>query len=288
MARSIASIRLGAILLAIHLVSGQAEAEEAGGALSRGQDLLRSFEFDAAIEQFEAVVADESSSASDRLAALERIGATYFNTDRRDQARAAFARLIDCDPGHALTGRAFPPPVQQFFAEVRGAHQPAAAATVDAAARETSPGSGRVRLRAAAAPGCECAEVAVARVRTAGGAGDYEEVALARDGAEFAADLDAPAPGEELEYVVELRAPSGQVVGRAGSVELPLTYATPAPLEDAPVEPPAEGPARRRWYRSWWFWTIVGVAVAGAGVTTAVVLTRPEDPTGSLGSGRLE
>jgi uncharacterized membrane protein YczE len=42
-----------------------------------------------------------------------------------------------------------------------------------------------------------------------------------------------------------------------------------------------EGPA---WYESWWFWTIVGVAVVGSGTAAAVVLTMdtggPRDGSG--------
>jgi|GEM_PF-596056 len=40
-----------------------------------------------------------------------------------------------------------------------------------------------------------------------------------------------------------------------------------------------ERPAR--WYQTWWFWTIVGTVVAGAGVTTAILLTRSEPGTGN-------
>jgi hypothetical protein len=41
----------------------------------------------------------------------------------------------------------------------------------------------------------------------------------------------------------------------------------------------SERPAR--WYQTWWFWTIVGTVVAGAGVTTAILLTRSEPGTGN-------
>ena len=49
-----------------------------------------------------------------------------------------------------------------------------------------------------------------------------------------------------------------------------------------------EGPTP--WYKSWWFWTIVSVAVAG-GAAAAVVLNLPEEPTpveGSLFPGTIE
>lgn len=47
----------------------------------------------------------------------------------------------------------------------------------------------------------------------------------------------------------------------------PAPYAPPSPAPAAPV-PPA-GPA---WYRSWWFWTVVGVVAAGAAATTTAAL----------------
>lgn len=40
-----------------------------------------------------------------------------------------------------------------------------------------------------------------------------------------------------------------------------------------------ERPAR--WYQTWWFWSIVGTVVTGAGVTTAILLTRSEPGTGN-------
>ncbi len=52
------------------------------------------------------------------------------------------------------------------------------------------------------------------------------------------------------------------------------------PQETSPVWAQLqERPAR--WYQTWWFWTIVGVVAAGAGVTTAVLLTRSEPGTGT-------
>jgi hypothetical protein len=73
----------------------------------------------------------------------------------------------------------------------------------------------------------------------------------------------------------------------------PLATAPPAPLATAPVTPslavvppppvtptltsPPPTPAPRPLLRRWWFWSAVGVVVAGAAVAT-YVLTRPRDP----------
>ena len=46
-------------------------------------------------------------------------------------------------------------------------------------------------------------------------------------------------------------------------------------LVASPAQKPEESPAI---YKRWWFWTGVGAVVAG-GVVTALLLTRPSDPT---------
>lgn len=42
--------------------------------------------------------------------------------------------------------------------------------------------------------------------------------------------------------------------------------------------PPVIVRRERSWYRRWWVWTLVGVAVAGA-ITTTVLVTRDTDPS---------
>ena len=36
-----------------------------------------------------------------------------------------------------------------------------------------------------------------------------------------------------------------------------------------------------RWYKTWWFWTTTGVAIAGSGALSAYLLTRGEVANGS-------
>lgn len=76
--------------------------------------------------------------------------------------------------------------------------------------------------------------------------------------------------------------------------ELPVPSMEPeppigeTPLQGIVDEPPS---GRRPWYRTWWFWTVTGVVVAGA-VTTALVLTLPGEaeppPQGSLAPGVVQ
>jgi hypothetical protein len=74
--------------------------------------------------------------------------------------------------------------------------------------------------------------------------------------------------GEQRQLMISLR-----MVERAAEAEA-------APVA-APVQPAPAGPARSERtpaYRKWWVWTLVAVAVVGAGTTAAVLLTRPDEP----------
>jgi len=66
----------------------------------------------------------------------------------------------------------------------------------------------------------------------------------------------------------------------------PARVASPSPAGEQPAAlistpAPEPEPARRPIYKRWWFWTAAGVAVAG-GVAAAFLLTRNNEPTGTL------
>jgi hypothetical protein len=95
-----------------------------------------------------------------------------------------------------------------------------------------------------------------------------EEEILSRD-----LDLEA---GAEVEIIVEIPQPPETVL--------------PPPVRPAPPfvdgEDPPEGPRGWSWLsRQWWFWTVVGVVVAG-GITTGVLVGRTDGPDPV--SGNLE
>jgi hypothetical protein len=63
---------------------------------------------------------------------------------------------------------------------------------------------------------------------------------------------------------VEARAPSGSVLARAGTEASPLQFSLPP----SALVCPSSGPPLRR---AWWLWTSVAIAVAGIGVSGAIV-----------------
>jgi tetratricopeptide (TPR) repeat protein len=63
------------------------------------------------------------------------------------------------------------------------------------------------------------------------------------------------------------------------------------PVTEAPRshDTPAPGPTHSPFYKRWWFWTIVGVVVAGATTATVIALqpTDVEAPVGNLAPGQI-
>ncbi|HUU03550.1 MAG TPA: tetratricopeptide repeat protein [Myxococcota bacterium] len=109
-------------------------------------------------------------------------------------------------------------------------------------------------------------------------------------------------PGYKLKYYFEALNRHGGVLfttaasGKAFEIKTtpklvaknpPIVAVSQPPLEATPAPPPAgvdstatAVPDRTRWYNSWWFWTAVGVVVAGAATGTAVALTSGGSSSG--------
>jgi hypothetical protein len=105
------------------------------------------------------------------------------------------------------------------------------------------------------------------------------------------------------EHVIELRAagfaPERRKLSLKGGEEqvLRVVFSRPADVEQAVTATSAapdtgvkaDAPPRKRWYRSPWLWTAVGVVVVGAAAGTAVALApgggSASGPDGSSGQG---
>lgn len=279
--RRATEVALVCLLIALSPASSLAQETNA---LERGRELFRSFEYDDALELMQRVAADPDVSAGQRIGALELAGVIHLLQRREDDARESFQRLLSFDPGHELNDTELPPRVQQFFDQVRGESQPSNQLEVQLRAPETFPEAGAAPVTLELSG--ETAGVAESVLHTRlPDAAEFSEAAMTRDGASFTAELEPFGEGV-LEFYITVQAPSGHVLATVGSDESPQRIASPPPVAE-PVEP-IEAPSRRAWYRTWWFWTVVGVVVAG-GVTAGVIAgTRPEEhENGTLGSVRM-
>jgi tetratricopeptide (TPR) repeat protein len=268
---------------------------ESGDLLDEGIELTRRFQYDEALERFRRALDAPEATASQRATALERIGGIHFSRQELDRAQNVFQRLLDADPEHRLPADQYAPPLVEFFDRVRASHQPrversqvTARATADHNARQ-------VIIRAELSAPMPGLEHAVILTRWSPDA-DFEETLVTAAEEVFQSTVPLPAEPATLEYYIELRAPSGYVLVRVGSAETPNTQqvgassGNAADLELNPELSPESATVRTPWHRSWWFWTIVGVVVAG-GVTGAVVgglQAQPEPAEGSLGAVTLE
>ena len=96
----------------------------------------------------------------------------------------------------------------------------------------------------------------------------------------------------DVTYFAQALAPSGAVLARAGTPDEPFRLRVPERQRQVSVLPgpnPRPEPEEGGVATKWWFWTIIGVAVA-ASVTGAVVATSGDGgpPGGSLGNFTLQ
>lgn len=109
----------------------------------------------------------------------------------------------------------------------------------------------------------------------------------------------------KLDYYFEALNERGSVLARVGSVDdrLGLAVASASVVVKKPLTPPhkpegvrsepagqdwkdeAEVSAESRWYASWWFWTTVGVVVAGATVGATLAVTSNGSSSGPVNYG---
>jgi hypothetical protein len=267
------------------LAAGSPALAEADDPIEHIRDLIRSFEYADAVAQAESIAGDGTASAARRLDALALSGVVHLLQRHQDRARQAFEQVLGLDPGYRLNDPDLPPRVVAFFDEVRQAAGPGAPVTiaVDAPAEGSLPG-GEVAVRATIAGPTEGVDRVVLNVRE-GGETRYRQIEMEGDGAEYAASLGPEAPANGFEIYVEVFAPSGTLLASEGSSDEPV-FVEPltAPVTQDPVEDRAPS---RRWYTTWWFWTIVGVVVAGATVGIVVGTLPEEQQDGTLGSVQM-
>ena len=292
----------GIVLLTAMTVSSAAFGEAADN-LAAGRSLWRSFEYEDAISTLRSVVTDPGATPSQRLEALELTAVLHMALRRPAQARQTFEQLLNLDPRHELTDPGYPPAVQQLYTETRSSFIHQAGVSVAPNIPETMPDGPTVPLAMTLSGQTQGVERAVVFVRSPGEP-NFRRATMRRNGLEFSADVPAPAGNAALEYYIEAQAPSGFVLASLGTDTEPGLiqpnpnrstggWETPpdaGPGTDDPGDDGGEGPIRprRAWYRSWWFWTIVGVAVAGGAAAGLAVGLQPEDePVGTLGRENL-
>jgi hypothetical protein len=239
------------------------------------ESLLERLEYDEAVARLAPVAADPERPARDRLRALELTAVAHVGAGRDEEARGQFALLRARDPGWTLEDATYSPKIRQLFDAAAGGEAPAVAELGLAA---DPAGATEVLVHARFDAAQLLGDRLELRFRWSD-AGPWSTAAGVREagGGSFRVPRTAGAPGTmRLRAVAALRAPSGHLVGRAGTDEAPIVLEIPPPVEPEPAPAGASRGRTRSIFGQWWFWTGVGVLVAG-GVGLALVATSGED-----------
>ena len=256
-------------------------AAEAGRHVTEGRRLYTELDFPASVDAMRRALAVPGIPDALRLEALEYLGSAYVVLEQPADARQAFLAMLELDPYHAVREPSGAPKIARFVEELRATVVDDAALDRDARLRPRLPRAGRVGrptpVRFEPSEGSAVAAVAVF-VRGVG-EHDYDRVETELDDRAFVTELPARSAPDELELYAEGRDARGRVVTRAGEPLAPLA------LSIRPAGREAEGASV---LERWWFWTGIGVLLAG-GIVLGIALGGGENaPAGTLPPGRVE
>jgi uncharacterized membrane protein YecN with MAPEG domain len=270
--------------LACALLVGLAPAPAAASNLSqkiaaaRAQYLAQ--EYEQVIRLLTPVVQSPIATISEKVDAFELLGLSFLILGERDRARVAFENLLGLDPGHVLRDPTGSPKLKRFFEAAKESFVPGykahALVSLEHAAPSEAVAGRTAEFAARVVQGEAAVQTTVLRWRRAGLL-TYRTVFLRGGGRRLGRFILPPdAADYTLEYYVEARDKGGNTVARVGSPERPLSLS----VKGTGAPPPPV-------YKRWWFWTLIGAAVAG-GITTGVLaLTAEKAPEGNLPPGQV-
>lgn len=280
---SVIVLWLGLSALATPAAAQDAEAE-ARRHLDEGRASYSDLDFAGAIEALRRALAVPGVPDGVRLEAYEYLGAAYVVLEQEDQAREALLEMFAIDPYHVVREPSGSPKIARFVARVRGEAVPDAALDARVQLRAQLPRGGRVgrgtRVRFTVTGPARVARVRVF-VRGVGDA-DWETVEATRSENGFVAELPARSAPDELALYAEGRDSRDRVVTRAGEPFAPLA------LEIVPGSESPGGTGGGSVLGEWWFWTAIGVVIAGAVIIGIVATSGAQAPDGTLPPGRVE
>ncbi|MDX2008588.1 MAG: hypothetical protein SFW67_00275 [Myxococcaceae bacterium] len=252
--------------------------------LAKARELSKGFEFDAALTELEFARAQKPSA--DELVEIETLTAlAWAALDDLDKSAKAFSQLLKLRPDFT-PGPSVSPKVRDAFSRGRALYESTLAVTLEAAPPVTGD-DGSVSFEVKVTAGERRVSELTLAWRLADGPPALEQLGFLRTGpAAYAVKLPPLRQGEarraQLEYSVRARDVGGAVVATLGTPD------SPQRLE---VSVLAVGPAAVPLYKSWAFWTVVGVVAVGAAVGTPLAINAvntPPVPQGSLGQVQLK
>jgi hypothetical protein len=256
------------------------EAEQSH--LARARELSRTFEFEAALTELEFALAQKPTKA-EREEILSLRGVAWAALDSPDKAAEAFAELLTSNPAWT-PGASMSPKVREAFTKGQALWESRQVVELEVAPPvvDESGIAFEVRVKKAVR---RVADVALF-YRVMDGEASFASVGLVRNGEGlFSVKLPPVRQGSArrvaLGYHVRANDLGGQPVGTAGAPNQPLTIEVQTLAAEAAPVPV---------YKSWVFWTAVGVVAVGAAASPFIIqsATTPPVPNGSLGQVKLQ
>jgi hypothetical protein len=250
--------------------------------LEEARQLYLSFQFEGLIPKLEFALAVKGVTVAQRIEIFKLMALTHSAFDDAGKAEEAFLRILELQPDYVLTGGASPK-LRGYFASAQKTYRARQAVKLRHAAPKPSERGETTTVDVTVTAGVDRVTAMTLHYRPRGSTSGYSQVAMARgeDGA-FSGNVPNAFPGpagkRTLEYFVRARDENGGLLASVGSEEAPLE------LTMETVELTVSEPV----YKSWVFWTAVGVGSVAA-IVTPVVLTRsaPVRP-GTLGTEPLK
>ena len=295
-----ATLILCALVFGLATSVGYAQPADSGEALEQVESKIEAAEYDEAIAIAETLLDRPRLTAAQRNRGLALLAVAHIAHRDLEQAQPVLRELFARDPGFQL-GEEASPPVQDAFQQVRASSVSPLAIRLEHGPSQNAGRTVPIRLRISS--GVDAVHAVQIWHRMAG-APNYAATTLPlTDEGEGGLEIPVLSPGQMVEYYIEVTAPSGAVIASLASAERPLavstsTEGTPETMGVAEAEPSASEPgepsagghrvgepsASGSIATKWWFWTILGVVVAGAATVGIYFATQPSPANGTLGS----
>jgi sugar lactone lactonase YvrE len=250
--------------------------------LEEARQLYLSFQFEGLIPKLEFALAVKGVTVAQRMEIYKLMALTHAAFDDATQAEEAFLRILELKPDYELTGGASPK-IRAYFAGAQKTYRARQAVKLQHAPPKPSTHGETTTVDVTVAAGADRVAAMTLHYRPRGSTSGYSQLSMARgENGAFSGNVPNAFPGpagkRTLDYFVRARDPSGALLASVGSEETPLE------LTIETVELTASQPL----YKSWVFWTAVGVGAAAAIATPVLINRSAQVRPGTLGMEPLK
>lgn len=237
----------------------------APGELEELRESVERADFQHAEPRLRALLTEPALSAREHALALELSVVIALAARRDAEAQRLLAELYGRDPGHRLSVSELGPQVSAAFERAGRARRELEPTPI--AAELVVTGDGRRTLDVRLDDPAQRVDSVHAYLWFDSERLLSHMVAEGTSSARFYVP-EPPAEARALELHVEVRAPSGALLGSAGTREAPLALTLAQKPAAVACPEPEETPLRKRW----WVWTTLGIVVAGIATGSAIAV----------------